>query len=73
MSRRETRKEKEKRKREEKREADADERGGGKKSFISLLCYSKIRDFYNSSLKWKCFQLPSRYWNASISIQQHRP
>lgn len=51
MRRRETRKEKEKRKREEKREADAEERRGGKKSFISLLCYSRIRAFYNSSLK----------------------
>ena len=36
-------------------------------------CYSRIRDFSNSSLKWKHFQLPLRYWNASISIQQHRP
>lgn len=40
--------EKEKGKRERKREADAEERDGGEKSFISLLCYSRIRDLSNS-------------------------
>ena len=34
--------------REGKREADAEERDGGEKSFISLLCYSRIRDLSNS-------------------------